>query len=328
VDFVGIESVHYGTEDMKLARRLFTDWGVAKVSDSRGLLRFATGNGTRIEVREGASSKLAPRINPQSQFREFVLGAKSRRDIEQLATELSRDRQVRQDPDGSIHSVDDCGIHFGVALSTCAKAAAPQALPRNAPGERKRIDVVSPMYAGARPWQIGHIVFFVPDVRAAEAFYRQRLGFWLSDRYVGGAGSFLRWARRSEHHNMFLLKSPTGQPALHHLAFEVRDQHEVFGGGLEFARRGWETEVGPGRHPISSAYFWYFKNPLGGSIEYFCDPDYVTEKWKPRQFRVNRFSEWHLPKGIGEKPEGRMAPSLATAKAIEAMLATEQVPQP
>jgi hypothetical protein len=100
----------------------------------------------------------------------------------------------------------------------------------------------------------------------AERLYRQRLGFWLTDRYVGGAGVFLRWARASEHHNLFLLKSRSGKTDLHHIAFEVRDVHEVFGGGREFTKRGWTTEVGPGRHPISSAYFWYFKNPLGGAI--------------------------------------------------------------
>ena len=88
--------------------------------------------------------------------------------------------------------------------------------------------------------------------------------------------------------------------------------------GMAFARQGWSTEIGPGRHPISSAYFWYFRNPLGGAIEYFCDPDYVTERWKPRNFRVNRFSEWHLPAGLPLKADGHVRPSLAAVKAIEA----------
>jgi catechol-2,3-dioxygenase len=163
---------------------------------------------------------------------------------------------------------------------------------------------------------MGHIVFTVPDTRVAERFYRQRLGFWLSDRYVGGAGVFLRWARKSEHHNLFFVKSRTGKTDLHHIAFEVRDVHEVFGGGLEFAKRGYTTEVGPGRHPISSAYFWYFKNPLGGAIEYFCDPDYVSEKWKPHNYRVNRFSEWHLNEGIELVDDGKIRPSLKAVKAM------------
>ncbi len=326
MEFTGIREIRFGSPDMKLARRLFTDWGLEKRSDSSRRLEFTTGNGTRIVVRPTTSKDLPPSANPNSEFREFVLEAKSQRDVDRLADDLARDRTVTAGPDGAIHSVDDCGMHFGVIARQGGAPAAPKVVPLNSPGSRLRVDTVSPVYVGARPWQIGHIVFFVPDVRAAEAFYRERLGFWLSDRYVGGAGVFLRWARRSEHHNMFLLKSPTGLPALHHLAFEVSGQHEVFGGGLELARRGWETDVGPGRHPISSAYFWYFKNPLGGSIEYFCDPDYVTEHWKPRQFRLNRFSEWHLPKGIGSKPTDRMSPSLATARAIDTLLNKKPAP--
>jgi hypothetical protein len=56
---------------------------------------------------------------------------------------------------------------------------------------------------------------------------------------------------------------------------------------------------------------------MGGGIEYFCDPDFVTEKWKPHQYRVNRFSEWHLPKGIVQIDDGKMRPSLAAVKAMD-----------
>jgi catechol-2,3-dioxygenase len=105
---------------------------------------------------------------------------------------------------------------------------------------------------------------------------------------------------------------------LHHIAFEVNDVHEMLGGGLAFSKKGWATEVGPGRHPISSAYFWYFKNPLGGAIEYFCDSDYVNADWKPRQYRINRFSEWHLADGIVQRDDGKIRPSLAAAQAMKA----------
>ena len=67
---------------------------------------------------------------------------------------------------------------------------------------------------------------------------------------------------------------------------------------MHFDKCGWQIEVGPGRHPISSAYFWYFKNPCGGAVEYFCDSDYVTADWKPHAYRINRFSEWHVAEGV------------------------------
>ena len=65
------------------------------------------------------------------------------------------------------------------------------------------------------------------------------------------------------------------------------------------------------RHPVSSAYFWYFKNPCEGAVEYYCDSDWVTERWKPTNFRVNRFSEWHLLDGIRQADDGVVRPSMA-----------------
>ena len=160
---------------------------------------------------------------------------------------------------------------------------------------------------------MGHIGFVLPDLKSAEKFYRDRLGFWLSDRYAGGAAIFLRCAAKSQHHSLFMIWSADGNKRYHHTAFEVRDIHEVFGGGVAFDKKGWKTEVGPGRHPISSAYFWYFKSPCGGAIEYFTDSDYVTEDWKPHNYRINRFSEWHLPDGIQQEKEDKIRPSMSAA---------------
>ena len=324
MDYVGIDRVIFGAEALDQPRRFFIDWGLRKVAATRSRLAFATGNGTELHLCREGTKGLAPRVAPDSQFREFVLAVKSRRDLERLGDELARDRSVDEQPDGRLRFQDDSGITLSLAVSARTSISPPAAQAYNQPGSRRRVDTIASVHEQARPWQIGHIVFFVPDVDQAEVFYRKRLGFWLSDRYVGGAGVFLRWARRSEHHNVFLLKSPHGHSALHHLAFEVQSPHEVFGGGRAFSDKGWATAVGPGRHPISSAYFWYFKNPLGGAVEYFCDPDFVTEHWKPHQYRVNRFSEWHLAEGIPPPPANAARPSLSAARAIDAARAAKR----
>jgi catechol 2,3-dioxygenase-like lactoylglutathione lyase family enzyme len=317
MDFIGIDTVVFGAPDLKHARRFFADWGLKKIADSASGLVFETGIGSQIVVRPEGAKTLRPRLEGGSNFREVIFGVPSRKDLAALANDLARDREVATDSDGAIHTVDDASINIGFRVWRRRKEMRRNGTPWNGPGSRQRVDRVSPRYDRARPFKMGHIVFFVPDTRRAEAFYRKRLGFWLSDRYVGGAGVFLRWAKRSEHHNLFFVKSRTGKTDLHHIAFEVCDVHEVFGGGMAFAKRGWTTEVGPGRHPISSAYFWYFKNPLGGAIEYFCDADYVTESWKPNNYRVNRFSEWHLVDGIAQRDDGKMRPSLAAVKTLE-----------
>ena len=80
----------------------------------------------------------------------------------------------------------------------------------------------------------------------------------------------------------------------------MRDIHEVFGGGLHVARRGWTTRIGPGRHPISSAYFWYVDNPAGGLAEYYADEDYCTVNWKAEAWRraPEHFAEWAVDGGL------------------------------
>ena len=312
--FVGIESAVFGAPDVGLARSMFSDWGLTKLRYGRAGAVLETGIGSQVVVRAQDTPQLPPRMSGGSNFRELVWGVSSRKHLDAIARELDRDRTVSAEKDGTIHSVDDCGINIGFKVWAHGREKQRRGTPFNSPGQRARVDAVATVYERARPYRIGHVAFFVPDVKAAERFYVRRLGFWLSDRYAGGAAAFLRNAARSDHHNLFLLKSRSGVTEIHHLAFEVRDVHEVFGGGLHFSQCGWATAVGPGRHPISSAYFWYFRNPLGGMIEYFCDPDFVTPKWKPTNYRLNRFSEWHLVDGIKRVGDGHMRPSLATAK--------------
>ena len=314
--FVGIDSVVFGAPDLAVPRRLFADWGLKKVQDSKSGLAFATEIGSRVVIRPDGAKDLAPKLSGGSEFREVVWGVTNAKELDALEAEFARDRSVTADADGTLHTVDDCGVNIGLRVWRHGKEPARATLPLNVPGARGRVDKPSPMYERARPFRMGHIVFAVPDVRAGEAFYVKRLGFWLSDRYVGGAAVFLRYAARADHHNLFLLKRPGGKTDLHHVAFEVHDIHEVFGGGMHFSGAGWDTAVGPGRHPISSAYFWYFKNPLGGTIEYFSNPDFVTESWKPSNFRTNRFSEWHLMEGLPRPEQSSDRPSLQAVRAM------------
>ncbi len=315
--FVGIDAALFGAPDLSLARKLFADFGLTKVKDGKSGLVFATEIGSEIVIRPSGAANLPPKLNSACEFREVIWGVATRRDVDRIGKELGRDRDVRADRDGTIHSVDDGGVNIGIRVWRHGKEPRyPASPPLNAPGARGRVDAPSPIYQRAKPFRIGHIVFAVPDVRKAERFYTERLGFSLSDRYAGGAATFLRYAPRADHHNLFMLRLPSRITDLHHIAFEVHDIHEVFGGGLHFAKRGWKTAVGPGRHPISSAYFWYFANPLGGMVEYFSNPDFVTAAWKPTNFRVNRFSEWHLVDGLPVPRETILRPSLKAAKAM------------
>ena len=224
--FVGIDAIVYGATDMAQARRLFLDWGLRKVEDKRSGLVFATELGPEVVVRPDGAPGLRPKIAETCQFREVIFGVSSRAHLAQLKRELSRDRELLVDADGTLHCTDDSGVNIGLRVWRHGREKKLGVTQWNGPGNRPRVNRVGPRYTQAHPYKIGHIVFFVPDVRVAERFYRERLGFFLSDRYAGGAASYLRWASKSEHHNLFLARSKTGKVDLNHVAFELHDLHE------------------------------------------------------------------------------------------------------
>ena len=135
---------------------------------------------------------------------------------------------------------------------------------------------------------------------SSKKFYEEKLGFYLSDAYRG-RGAFMRCAAEGWHHDLFLLKLPQRETTgLNHVAFVVRDIHEVIGGGLNMNRLKWDSFIGPGRHPVSSAYFWYVHSPLGGAFEYYTNDDYVTPAWTPRvyDYALELFTEWAIEGGL------------------------------
>jgi catechol 2,3-dioxygenase-like lactoylglutathione lyase family enzyme len=145
-----------------------------------------------------------------------------------------------------------------------------------------------------------HTVFMIDNPDKIVPFYVERLGFIVSDCYPG-RGYFLRGGASNHHHDLFLINVGK-RPGFHHVAFELGSIHELFGGGLNMTRRGWRTALGPGRHPISSCYFWYFHNPSGGAAEYDFDSDVVDASWKPGSFEQTPelFAEWCLAEGMAD----------------------------
>jgi hypothetical protein len=109
----------------------------------------------------------------------------------------------------------------------------------------------------------------------------------------------MRCAAEGGHHDLFLLQIPSGKRGLNHVAFTCATSTRCSAAAALLAR-GWETQLGPGRHPVSSAYFWYFKNPAGGLIEYYADEDQLTADWQPREFEPGPtvFAEWAVDGGL------------------------------
>lgn len=278
----GIDRITYGVEDIAACRKFFLDWGLKLVREEANGLDFESLNGCELLVRKADDPSLPPAVEAGPTLREVIWGVTSEADLAAL---------------GSVPAVDPNGIGLRFRL-TRKRPVAVEGTPANVWGHTARIDTPSPVYDHAEPVEVGHVVFFTDSLEETTKFY-EKLGFVLSDRYPG-RGHFLRCSARGGHHDLFLLQMPEAKRGLNHVAFTVRDLHEVIGGGLAMARHGWETQIGPGRHPISSALFWYFKSPAGALVEYYADEDVLTENWKPRDFAPSpaMFAEWAVTGGI------------------------------
>ena len=293
---VGLDSLIYGVDDMAAAERFWSDFGLKRVGRGARRLVFETAEKTTIEVCRADDPSLPPGLAQGNTVREVIWGVSARKDLDAIAAALGKDRAVRRDRDGTLHSTDHLGYAIGFRKSRIRPVRCKR-VPLNTPGNPGRVDARGKIYERAQPQQLSHVVLLAPDLEGQKDFYVKRLGFKISDWYPG-RGYFTRAPGSHEHHNLFLLKAGDAI-GFHHVAFEVRDIHEVFGGGLHMTDRGWKTHLGPGRHPISSCYFWYFKNPCGGAAEYDSDSDYVTDKWKPKAWdsTPEAFAEWAYPDG-------------------------------
>lgn len=295
----GIDAITYSTDRWDDARRFFADWGLKLAAETPARMDWETLNGCGVSVVRLDDATLPPPIEPGPTLREVVWAVQDAAGLDALATAL-KDKPGFADTraaDGTLRALDPHGLQLSFRLQR-KRDIDLKGSPTNPWGDVRRVDAPSPIYERAEPVEVGHVVLFTSKLAEAVAFY-EAIGFVTSDRYPG-RGYFMRCAQNAGHHDLFLLALPNKATGLNHVAFTVRDIHEVFGGGLHMSRCGWKTQLGPGRHPVSSAYFWYFENPCGGLIEYNADEDHMTAAWQAREFEPGPtvFAEWAIDGGL------------------------------
>jgi catechol 2,3-dioxygenase-like lactoylglutathione lyase family enzyme len=298
MNITNLDSATFGITDLAACRRFWTDFGLIE-SVRDGATVFSCKNGSTVELRSADDASLPAAMEAGATLREATFGVQSRDDLRAIATELGKDRSVREDAEGTLHTTDPLGFAIAFRVARRAAVEAPE-LRFNTPGRPDRINTRGQFFAAATPLEMTHTVFMIDEPDKVVPFYTERLGFIISDSYPG-RGYFLRGGASNHHHDLFLLNVGKKR-GFHHLAFELGSIHELFGGGLNMPRRGWRTALGPGRHPISSCYFWYFHSPCGGAAEYDFDSDVVDARWEPgvHQQTPEVFAEWCLAEGMAE----------------------------
>ena len=296
---LGIETLVYGVDDLESCLRFYGDFGLeAETSDSLGA-SFRLPEGSRFVIRSSAAPDLPPAFLNGPGPREVIWGVDTPEALGAIAAELSRDREVRADTDGTLHTRDEAGISIGFRVFDRQALGVSAAPPENNLAAPARWNRHRKWYDRARPKLINHVVFGVPDVDRAVAFYVERLGFRVTD-IMRGFGMFMRCDGRHDHHNLFFFRGG-GRLFFSHVSFGVETIDELMIGAMEMQRRGWASPVGLGRHRISSLVFYYMDSPAGGQTEYSADSDYLDDDWTPRLWDQS-FGQHHWLASVANDP--------------------------
>jgi 2,3-dihydroxy-p-cumate/2,3-dihydroxybenzoate 3,4-dioxygenase len=153
-----------------------------------------------------------------------------------------------------------------------------------------RIELVSQQETVARPvaltrpagiTEFGHFCLDAPDVHDAYRFWSTHFNARVSD-WIGDAACLLRID--PVHHKLAVFRGD--DPGLCHINFQVASIDDVFRNWHFLVEHGVEIEMGPGRHPQSTAIFVYFRGPEGFTYEYSFGVRRIEDEaaWVPRTF--------------------------------------------
>ncbi|NBC34983.1 hypothetical protein GTZ99_00245 [Novosphingobium sp. FSY-8] len=286
----GIRRLVFKVEDLAFTTKFFTDYGLRPLEADAAAARFETANGAQVRLLPTGHADL-PQGSAQTGIgvHECVWAVDTQESMDRLCADLSRDHELTRDAEGVVHFITPFGQAIGLQVWTARPVyGAPS--PSNTPGHIGRLNQPRKWLARATPKRIHHCVWTFPDVQEALDYYRDRLGFRLTD-VQKGFGVYMRCDGAYEHHNIFLANAHAKMPMFdgtlkfHHANFELEDIDEIMVGKNVLDRKGYNFEGnwGLGRHRLTSAAFLYLNVPqLGGDMEYGADCDCVDDSWKVR----------------------------------------------
>ena len=154
-----------------------------------------------------------------------------------------------------------------------------------------RLDFVSAMEAASDGFtrshtkivRMGHVVIGSPDLPACSRYFEEELNFRVSDR-IGDFVVHMRCFPNPLHHS-FGIGAAT-KPVLHHLNFMVTEIDDIGRANVRMQDHQVPIVFGPGRHPQSNSFFFYFLDPDGLTLEYSFGVEEFPERdpRPPRDF--------------------------------------------
>ena len=289
-----VNDLHYvglAVPDLEAEREFFSDtWGLVEVGAHDGMIYFAA---------EGSPHPYVIRLRQDAEKKTDLIGfsAASRADVDALYAQVeAAGARIISQPAAAAGPAGGYAFRFfdpdGRAIEVICDTQQRQhrALAR---GE-------------AIPTGLSHVVLHTPDIGKLETFYREVLGFRLSD-WIGSFMVFLRCS--PAHHRLAILPGP---PALNHVAFDVSSVDELMRGLARLTEKGVKLSWGPGRHTAGNNTFTYYLTPNGNAVEYTSDLEDVDEAtWQPTVYEPTPAitDQWGTGRIItGNVPHAEMTP--------------------
>jgi 2,3-dihydroxy-p-cumate/2,3-dihydroxybenzoate 3,4-dioxygenase len=129
--------------------------------------------------------------------------------------------------------------------------------------------------------EFGHLCVDAPDVHEAYRFWSTHFNAKVSD-WIGDGACLMRID--PVHHKLAVFQGE--EPGLCHMNFQVASIDDIFRSWHFLVDNGVQIEMGPGRHPQSTAVFLYFLGPEGFTYEYSFGVRRIEDDstWVPRTF--------------------------------------------
>ena len=128
--------------------------------------------------------------------------------------------------------------------------------------------------------KIGHVALYVADIKRSTEWYKDVLGFEVSDEYgddmMPGGAAFLRC--NADHHGIALFKASGENPAgagLHHMAFEVATLDDVVRARAHLRRHGVQIDF-DGRRRAGVQIAVEFRDLDGHRLEIYWGIDQIA----------------------------------------------------
>lgn len=154
------------------------------------------------------------------------------------------------------------------------------------------LPVPSTTASAALPARLQHVVVASTQAERMLGFYRDIVGFRLSDRVLDAEGALRTCFLRTdhEHHTLAIFQADTNR--LDHHCYESTDWNSIRDWGDHFASLHVPVVWGPGRHGPGNNLFIFVHDPDGNWIEISAEleqvtPDRPVGKWPHEERTLN-----------------------------------------